>query len=59
MPSNVEEKSNWRDIGLRRATGKIEKTVKKGIDDKAQVDMRFTGTLDYSPEKLKKHFFNI
>ncbi len=54
LPSNVKEKSNWRDIGLRRATGKIEKTVKKGIDDKAQVDMRFTGTLDYSPEKLKK-----
>ncbi|MFI8379413.1 M16 family metallopeptidase [Leeuwenhoekiella sp. NPDC079379] len=54
LPSNLDEGSNWRDIGLRRVTGKIKKTVNKGIDDKAQVAMRYTGTLDYSPEKLKK-----
>ncbi len=53
LPSSVEEES-WRDIGLRRTKGVIKKTIIKGIDDKSKVDMRFTGTLDFSPDKRKK-----
>lgn len=54
LPSNPNEKSTWKDIGLRYTTGKIKETVVKGVDDKSQVDMRFTGTLDFSLEEKKK-----
>ncbi len=51
LPSNTEEESSWRDIGLRYTKGIIKKTIVKGIDDKSKVDMRFTGTLDFSLDK--------
>ncbi len=54
LPSNLEEKNQWRDIGLRRRKGRISETLYKGVDDKAVVDMRFTGTLEFSEEKRKK-----
>lgn len=54
LPSNLKEKSTWRDIGLRRAKGIIKKTVKKGVENKSVVDMRFTGTLNYSEENKEK-----
>ncbi|MDD7888091.1 pitrilysin family protein [Flavivirga sp. 57AJ16] len=54
LPSNLQEKSSWDDIGLRRPKGVIKKTFKKGMDDKSKVVMNFTGELDYSPEKRKE-----
>ncbi len=54
LPSNTNEVSTWKDIGLRRPEGIIKETVVKGIDDKSKVDMRFTGTLNYSPEEKTK-----
>lgn len=54
LPSNLNEKSNWSDIGLRRPTGIIKNTVVKGIEDKSEVVMNFTGTLDFTLEKKSK-----
>ena len=41
LPSNLNENSTWKE------------TIVKGVDDKSKVDMRFTGTLDFSLEKKK------
>ncbi|MEP5634935.1 MAG: insulinase family protein, partial [Maribacter dokdonensis] len=43
-----------RDIGLRRPEGVIKETIIKGIDERSKMNMRFTGTLDFSPEERKK-----
>ncbi|MEP1487981.1 MAG: insulinase family protein [Algibacter sp.] len=51
LPSNLKEKSTWKDTGLRYATGDIKETIKKGIDDKSKVDMRFTSAFNFSVEK--------
>ncbi len=53
LPSDLQQKSTWRDIGLRRPTGVIKETIEKGIDNKSKVDMRFTGTLDFSIDKKR------
>tara|TARA_R110002049_G_scaffold306093_3_gene503986 strand:- start:734 stop:3553 length:2820 start_codon:yes stop_codon:yes gene_type:complete len=53
LPSNLNENSTWKDIGLRYTKGTIKETIVKGVDDKSKVDMRFTGTLDFSLEKKK------
>ncbi|MEO9481930.1 MAG: insulinase family protein [Ekhidna sp.] len=57
LPSNTEEMSTWKDIGLRRPEGIIKETVIKGIDDRSKVDMRFTGKLNYSLEERSKMTF--
>ncbi|MCF4102217.1 insulinase family protein [Gillisia sp. M10.2A] len=54
LPSDTSIESNWRDFGMRRVTGRVQKDVYKGIEDKSQVDMRFTGTLKFTPEKAKE-----
>lgn len=54
LPSNLNEESTWKDTGLRYTEGVIKKTIVKGVDDKSTVDMRFTGTLDFSLEEKKK-----
>ncbi|MBP0904951.1 insulinase family protein [Mariniflexile gromovii] len=54
LPSNLKEKSTWKDTRLRRPKGVIKKTVTKGVDNKSVVDMRFTGTLNYSNEEKDK-----
>ncbi|WP_372757938.1 M16 family metallopeptidase [Mariniflexile sp.] len=54
LPSNLKEKSTWKDTGLRRPTGVIKKTVIKGVDNKSVVDMRFTGILNYSEENKEQ-----
>lgn len=54
LPSNLNETGTWKDIGLRRPTGVIKDTIVKGIDDKSQVVMNFTGDLDYTLEKKEQ-----
>lgn len=53
LPSNLEEDSEWKDIGLRYADSKINKTFYKGVDDKSTVDIRFTGAFNFSLEEKK------
>ncbi|KQC31669.1 hypothetical protein AAY42_07920 [Flagellimonas eckloniae] len=55
LPSNLNEKSMWKDTGLRYAEGgAIKETIVKGIDDKSKVDMRFTSAFDFSLEEKDK-----
>ncbi|MCH8125651.1 insulinase family protein [candidate division KSB1 bacterium] len=42
LPS-TQRKENWRDVGVRPPKGVIEKTVKKGLEEKSQVRLVFTG----------------
>jgi zinc protease len=43
-------KETWRDVGVRSPTGVIERTVRQGVEPKAQSLVLFTGTVDYTPE---------
>lgn len=54
LPSNLNEKSTWNDIGLRRPKGIITNTIVKGIGDKSQVVMNFTGSLDFTLEQKEQ-----
>ncbi len=54
LPSDLNKKSNWKDIGLRYTHGIIKDTTIKGVDDKSKVDMRFVGQLKFSLEEKKK-----
>ena len=47
LPS-TRRKETWKDVGVKTATGAIEKTVEKGIEPKAQAAIVFTGPFDYS-----------
>ncbi|MCC7010679.1 MAG: insulinase family protein [Acidobacteria bacterium] len=46
LPSSGRQEQ-WRDVGLRRATGVIERTVRKGTEPKAQTSIVFTGPFQY------------
>jgi zinc protease len=39
-----------RDVGIRPPTGVVERTVRMGVEPKAQTQLRFTGTCEYSYE---------
>src|SRR6185503_280853 len=46
LPS-IRRKETWKDVGVRRPTGVIEKTVEKGIEPKSQTLMVFSGPFNY------------
>jgi zinc protease len=41
-------KETWKDVGMRRPTGVIEKTVTKGMEPQARVAIAFSGPFDYN-----------
>jgi zinc protease len=41
----------WRDTGVRPPTGVVEKTVRKGIEPRAQTLLVFSGPAEYKPEE--------
>ncbi|MCO6465313.1 MAG: insulinase family protein [Bradyrhizobiaceae bacterium] len=49
LPS-TKSKRTWKDVGIRTATGKIDKTVQKGTDPKSFVIMAFSGPMTYDAE---------
>lgn len=49
LPS-TNRHENYIDHGILPMTGKIEKTVRKGIEDKASVQLFFHGKFDYTVE---------
>lgn len=53
LPS-TNEKEQAKDLGIHIPGGKIEKTVYKGTEPKATVDLVFSGTFDYSQENKIK-----
>jgi zinc protease len=42
-------KETWRDVGMNSPTGVITKTVRKGVEPKAQTVVFFTGDATYDP----------
>jgi zinc protease len=47
LPS-TRRKETWKDVGVRTATGVIDKTVEKGIEPKSQAAIVFTGPFEYN-----------
>ena len=44
-------KETWKDVGVRTPPGVVRVEVRKGIDDKSQVDLEFTGDATWSREE--------
>lgn len=55
LPS-INRKEHWKDLGVRMPTGVIKKDVYKGIDQKSQVSINFTGLAKHSKEEA--FYFN-
>ncbi len=51
-----EEKANWQDRNVKKATGKIEKTIRKGEEPKSNVALVFHGGFEYTA--LNAYSFN-
>lgn len=49
LPSTGKEES-FKDLGIRIPTGQITKTVYRGLDPKASVQLVYSGDLNWSPE---------
>lgn len=47
LPSTGRQE-NWKDVGIRYPTGVINKTIKKGQENKSSVRITFTGMTKYS-----------
>jgi zinc protease len=43
----IKRTENWKDVSVKPPTGKIEKVVNKGVDDKSVVQILFTGETKY------------
>jgi zinc protease len=53
LPS-THKAETYKDLGIRTPDGRIEKTVYKGTEPKATVNLVFSGSFDYSPaEKVQ------
>ena len=48
LPAGTPE--NWKDVGMTKPTGIVERTVKKGTEPKANTRWIFTGAATYAPE---------
>jgi zinc protease len=46
LPASGRTES-WRDVGMRPATGVVERRVNKGIEPKSQARLTFSGTFQY------------
>ncbi|MFA6259912.1 MAG: insulinase family protein [Bacteroidia bacterium] len=49
LPGNAS-KEKWEDVGVTTPKGKISKTVKRGMEAKSTVTMRFTGDAKFDPK---------
>jgi zinc protease len=50
LPS-LGRRETWRDLGIRPPKGVVEKTVRKGIEPKSQVDLVFTGPVMFNEQE--------
>lgn len=50
IPGNAS-KEKWEDPGITSPKGKVSKTVKRGIEPKSTVTMKFTGDAVYTPKE--------
>ncbi|AFK04856.1 peptidase M16 domain protein [Emticicia oligotrophica DSM 17448] len=51
LPSTKRQET-FKDLGISKVKGKIEKNVYKGLEDKARVSLQFNGDFGYSEEEL-------
>jgi zinc protease len=51
----ASRKESWRDVGMRRATGVVERRVNKGIEPKSETRIVFSGPFQYD----QQHRVNI
>jgi zinc protease len=49
LPSTSREET-WKDLGIRPPSGKVEKVVNKGTDQKSSVNIVFTDKTEYTKE---------
>ena len=47
----TRRQETWKDIGLRKPTGVIEKRVDKGLEPKSRADIVFSGPFQYNQEQ--------
>ncbi len=47
LPS-IQRSESWRDIGVRPPNGVVRRTVRRGIEPRAQTSIVFTGSFEYS-----------
>ncbi len=50
LPS-LKRKENWRDIGLERPTGVVQRQFRRGVDPKARTAIVFMGAFDWKREE--------
>ncbi len=50
LPS-TGRKETYKDLGIAAPKGKLDKTVKKGVEPKSSVSLKFTGTFDYTRQR--------
>ncbi len=50
LPSTSRDET-WKDLGIRPPSGKVEKVVNKGADQKSQVTIVFTGATEYDKQQ--------
>jgi zinc protease len=50
LPS-TGRKESWRDVGLRRATGVVQRRVMKGIEAKSQTRLAFSGPFEFDQQR--------
>jgi len=48
----IGRKETWRDVGIVPPSGVIRKVVRKGLEEKAQTEIIFTGPFEYSPANV-------
>jgi len=49
------QKSNetWKDLGIRPPAGKVDKTIYKGVDQKSEVQISFTGPATFNTDESR------
>ena len=47
----TRRQETWKDIGLKKPTGVIEKRVDKGLEPKSRADIVFSGPFQYNQEQ--------
>lgn len=50
---NKKRVEKWKDLGIRPPDGKVEKTVRKGVDQKSLVQVIFTGPAKYDRDEAR------
>ena len=46
----VKRQENWKDVGVQTPKGKVKRVIEKGVEEKGQVQMTWTGDFDWSME---------